>query len=105
MGRRDEDEMAGRDLRLVAIAGSVREAEAAERVLTLADVDYVVRLESYWPGGLMAIFATAARTGAYFYVLAGQHRYCCGLLREAGLRRLVTDPGTRLADATEEGGK
>ena len=94
--------MAGRDLRLVAIAGSVREAEVAERVLTMAEVDYVIRLEAYWPGGLMAIFATAPRTGAYFYVLAGQHRYCGGLLKEAGLRRLITEPDTRLATAAGE---
>lgn len=79
--RRDEEELAGADLRLVYIAGTVAEAETAERVLTQQGADYVLRLDAYRTTSLLG----GEYAGLYVYVPQADHARCRALLEAGGL--------------------
>lgn len=85
--RRDEEELAGADLRLVYIAGSVAEAETAERLLTGGDVDYALRLDAYRTTSLLG----GEYTGLFVYVPRADHARCRAFLEAGGLSDTI-DP-------------
>jgi hypothetical protein len=83
--RRDEEELVGADLRLVYIAGSVAEAEAAERLLTGGDVDYALRLDVYRTTSPLG----GEYGGLYVYVPHADHARCRALLEAGGLPDVI----------------
>lgn len=85
MARCRLEELGHRELRLVYIAGNVRDAGNAERVLTTLGVDYALDLEPFTTG---AIFSRQYM-GLFFYVPIEQHALCMEHLRRHGLTDVV----------------
>jgi uncharacterized membrane protein len=86
MARRTAEELSGTSLSLVYIAGSLVEAEAAERILTGMGIDYALSLEPFASTSLMR---AGEHTGLFVYVPAAQHRSCVDVLERSGLRDTV----------------
>lgn len=86
--RVSDEQMADKDLALVFIAGTSKEARAAERVLTDRQVDYCLGPEEFTRQG---VFLPSQERGLGFCVVTGQAQFCCELLKEAGLRRGVIE--------------
>jgi hypothetical protein len=74
---------------LVFIAGSLREAERAESVLTSAQIDYCFGAESFTQGVL-----SSPRQGVGFYVIEGQAAFARHTLMKARVRSGVIDANT-----------
>lgn len=86
MARRTADELSGTPLSLVYIAGSVGDAEKAERALTEHGVDYVLSLE---PFASTSVMRTGEHVGLFVYVPTAQHRSCREMLERNGLADTV----------------
>jgi hypothetical protein len=80
MSRRDYGALDDTSLVLVFIAGSVREAERAESVLTSAGIDYSLGAEEFVQGIL-----SSPRRGVGFYVIEGQAPFARDELTRARL--------------------
>lgn len=86
------------DFRLVYIAGSVRDAEKAERALTERGVDYVLSLEPFASTSVMLV---GERAGLFVYVPVEQHESCRVLLEQNGLTDTVAlDTGLPVVEKT-----
>lgn len=85
MGRCHVEDLEHRELRLVYIAGNVRDAGDAERVLTTLGVDYALDLDSFTKG---AVFG-GEYVGLFFYVPKEQHAVCMEQLLRQGLSDVV----------------
>ncbi len=83
--RRRAGELDG-PLHLVYIAGTVADAEKAERTLTEQGVDYVLSLESFASTSVMRM---GEHKGLFMYVPAEQHESCRGMLERIGLTDTV----------------
>ena len=66
------------DVSLIHIAGTLRGALKLEKLLTEQGIDYAVETDQYVSG----FFFATEKTGAFFYVLAGQADYCRALLAQ-----------------------
>lgn len=75
--RRPAEFFDDREVALVHIAGTLRGALKLERLLTEHGVDYAVEADHYMGGFLFP----RKRTGAFFYVAAGEAEECRALLR------------------------
>jgi len=73
----------GRDVELVFIAGSVREAQRVEEVLTQQGFEFAVEIEPF-VRYVLEVFPSE-HEGAAFYVLSGRSAYCRRALAAAGL--------------------
>ncbi len=62
--RRDADHFQGEELELIYIAKKLSEAQALERLLTSAELDYAVEADQYFGGFIFQ----QVRMGAFFYV-------------------------------------
>jgi hypothetical protein len=89
MARIEIENFSNKDISRIFIAGSIREAEAAEDILTQNGMDYALSLEPY-----TRMFFGTGREGIAFYVLSGQASYCRELLASKGLFRglIVEEP-------------
>lgn len=85
MARCHLEDLGHRELRLVYIAGNVRDAELAERVLTTLGVDYALDLDSFTTG---AVFGRQY-VGLFIYVPIEQHTVCMEHLRRQGLTDVI----------------
>jgi hypothetical protein len=81
----DQDAFEEKDVSLVFLAANIREAERAERALSDADVDYIVRPQKFIAG---AVFG-GEYDGVGMFVVAGQAPFCRRLLAAAGLAKGV----------------
>ena len=75
------------DLERIYVASTLRLAKRVEEWLTMAGVDYAVKVE---PFGRSLLFGTV-RMGAAFYVPSGQASYCRDQLTAGGLGGGVVD--------------
>lgn len=76
-------------LGLVYIAGTTRDAEAAESTLNGAGVDYAVELEEYRTDSILGTLFGGTYTGLLFHVPVAQHKAAKALLEAEGLRDTV----------------
>ncbi len=88
MSRRTWDAFA-EPLGLVYIAGTTREAEAAESALNGAGIDYAVELEEYRNDSILGSLFGGTYTGLFFHVPVAQHTAAKELLEAEGLRDTV----------------
>ncbi|HSE58043.1 MAG TPA: hypothetical protein VLA99_05015 [Nitrospiraceae bacterium] len=88
MARRTTDWFAA-PLSLVYIAGTSREAEAAEQALTAQGVDYALSLEEYRNESMLGAIFGSVYKGLFFYVPRVYHRPVCEILEAAGLNDTV----------------
>ena len=86
MVRVDSDALSHRELSRVFIAGTLREAQQVEELLTVSGVDYVVQVEPY-----RASLFFGPRYGAAFFVGAEQADYCRFHLNAKGFSRGVLE--------------
>jgi len=93
MGRRTAEELAGTQLSLVYIAGSVLDAEKAERALTEHGIDYTLSLEPFMKASTFGTVFGGTYTGVFFFVQAAQHGFCQDLLASRGLVDTVPPEG------------
>ena len=94
MGRLEREAFAA-ELACVFIAATMREARAAEELLTASGVDYVVDVEE-----IGTTLFGSARHGAAFYVAEGQAAYTGSKLVAAGLGL-----GVLIEDEQRDGGR
>jgi len=89
MGRIEFEDFSDKDVSRIFIAGSIRETETVEEVLTQRGIDYVISLEPY-----TRLFFGTERKGIAFYVLSAQAPYCRKLLESKGLSQglVVEEP-------------
>ena len=80
--RRDPEYFQDQDVELVYIAKKLREALAAEKLLTSAGLDYLVETDQYFGGFIFQ----SVRVGAFFYVLPAVAEQARALLEADGLR-------------------
>jgi hypothetical protein len=85
MPRRTAEELADTPLSLVYIAGNVADAEAAERWLTEAGIDYTLSVEPFRTQS----FLSGEYMGLFLSVSTAQHRTGRDLLRAHGLTDTV----------------
>ena len=85
MGRCHAEDLEHRELRLVYIAGNVRDAGNAERLLTTLGVDYALDLESFTKGALFG----GEYVGLFFYVPTEQYAVCKEYLVRHGMSDVV----------------
>ncbi|MGH7164879.1 MAG: hypothetical protein ACREIS_05060 [Nitrospiraceae bacterium] len=85
MSRRTADELADTPLSLVYIAGNLIDAEAAERWLTEAGIEYTLSVEPFTTRS----FLGGEHMGLFVYVPTAQHRRCRDLLGSHGLSDTV----------------
>jgi hypothetical protein len=90
MARITIDQFSGCDIGPIFVAGSVKEAEAVEQLLTEQSVDYAIAIEPFYQPGL---FFVSQFQGATFYVPTGIAPYCENLLSEKGFRVNRLDKG------------
>ncbi|HEY7677350.1 MAG TPA: hypothetical protein VIG69_09775 [Candidatus Methylomirabilis sp.] len=83
MARVSMEAFEGRDVEPVFIAGSVREAERVEEVLTRLGIEFAVKIEPF-VRYILAVLPSE-HEGAAFYVLSGHSAYCRRALAAAGL--------------------
>jgi len=86
MSRRDRDSLCDKSLALVFMAGSIREAERAEAVLTAAGIDYCLDPEEFTQGILLS-----SRAGVGVHVIEGQAPFARHALGKAGLQSGIVD--------------
>ena len=79
------EEFAGRNPTLVYIAGSVSEAEAAERLLDQQRVDYALSLEPFVTTSLLG----GNYTGLFVYVPFKDYEHCRQCFESEGLMDTV----------------
>lgn len=82
MGRVEITEFAEKPTSRIFIAGNLREAERAEKLLTENDISYAVEIEEFIKPGL---FFGGVMEGVAFYVLSDQRDLCKALFYENGL--------------------
>ena len=89
MGRLEIEYFSDKDISRIFIAGSIKETESAEDILTRNGIDYAISLEPY-----TRLFFGTEREGIAFYVLSGQASYCRKLLASKGLSQglVVEEP-------------
>jgi hypothetical protein len=80
MARVELDDLDGRSLARIYIAGQLTEARQVEDVLTTVGVSYVVTVEP-----VLRTLLGSSRNAAVFSVVADQAGYCVEQLAEAGL--------------------
>ena len=80
MGQIEIENFSDKDVSRIFIAASIKEAEAAEDILTQNGIDYAISLEPY-----TRMFFGTEREGVAFYVLSGQATHCRNLLASRGL--------------------
>ena len=88
MTRVDAEALEHHETERIFVAARLSEAQQVEDVLTLAGVEYLVKVEPF-VAGIFSIFRP--RNGAVFYVSVTQADYCRAKLTEAGLARGVID--------------
>ncbi len=91
MGRVEFENFSDKDISRIFIAGSIRETESAEDILTQNGIDYAISLETY-----TRLFFGTERQGIAFYVFSSQASYCRELLASKGLSQglVVEEPET-----------
>ena len=87
--RHTVDELADTPLSLVYIAGSVADAQLAERVLDERQIDFAVSLETFTTASPL-VFGGEYR-GVFFYVPRFQHQLSRQLLEANGLKDTVDE--------------
>ena len=89
MGQIEIENFSDKDVSRIFIAASIKEAEAAEDILTQNGIDYAISLEPY-----TRMFFGTEREGVAFYVLSGQATHCRNLLASRGLSQglIIEEP-------------
>jgi hypothetical protein len=85
MARIEIENFSDKDISRIFIAGSIKEAESAEDILTQNGIDYAISLEPY-----TRLFFGTERKGIAFYVLSGQASHCRTLFESKGLSSGLT---------------
>jgi hypothetical protein len=83
MARIEFEEFSGSDVSRIFVAANIREAEAAEALLTEHSITYALQIEEFVNSGPLTL--SSAKNGVFFYVLAGQRDFCRQLLLRNGL--------------------
>ena len=76
------EEFSDLDISRIYIAGSAKEADMVEQLLTKNGISYAIEIESYIHIGIMP---SSEHSGVSFYVQSGQSQFCKVLLQENGL--------------------
>ncbi len=77
-------EFSDKETSRIFIAGSLREAERAERLLSTHGVSYAIEIEEFVNPGF---FPSGVMEGVAFYVLSSQRDLCKSLFDENGLSK------------------
>jgi hypothetical protein len=88
MPKRHPDEMQGRDLAPLCIAGNLREAGRIESALDTGGIEYTFEITQYLAG---SGFFGGPRDGVMFLVPAEQHEHCRTLIERAGLSKSLVE--------------
>jgi len=88
MARVEIEEFSAKDISRIFVAGSIREAERAEALLTENAISYAVQIEEFVNPGF---FTGSAKKGVVFYVISGQRDFCRQLLLANGLKTGLID--------------
>jgi len=88
MSRVEIEEFSAKEISRIFVAGSIREAERVEALLTENAISYAVQIEEFLNSGL---FTNSVREGMVFYVLSGQRVFCKQLLLTNGLKTGLID--------------
>jgi hypothetical protein len=89
MGRRTVEELDTTQLKLVYIAGNVRDAQTAEGCLTEMGLDYAVDLEPFTTTSVLG----GVYAGVFIYVPASRHQECRTRLEACGLTDTIDRAG------------
>jgi hypothetical protein len=88
MARVEIEEFSGKDISRLFVAGSIREAERAEVLLSENAISYAVEIEDFINPGF---FSSSIKKGVVFYVLSGQYDFCRSVLLTNGLKSGLVD--------------
>lgn len=80
MTRLQIEDFSDKEISRIFVAVNLKEAEAAESILSAQGTDYAIEIESYVR---LSLFSSEV-SGAVFYVLSAQSAFCRGLLQKAG---------------------
>ncbi len=84
MARVEMTEFSDKETSRIFIAGSLREAERAEQLLSAHGISYAIEIEEFVNPGF---FPSGVMEGVAFYVLSSQRDLCKALFHENGLSR------------------
>ena len=84
MARVEITEFSDKESSLIFIAGKLREAEKAEKLLTENNIPYAIQIEEYFKP---LLFVSRVMKGVAFYVLSEQYDFCKTLFYENGLSK------------------
>ncbi len=90
MARVEITEFSDKESSRIFIAGKLREAERAEKLLTENDIPYAIQIEEFFKP---VLFGSSVMKGVAFYVLTGQYDFCKTLFYENGLSNGWIDQG------------
>lgn len=85
----DRSAFDGKDIEPIFVGLTMKDCTAAERVLDATAIEYAVEVESIDAGPFRS-----RRSGAVFYVVAGQAEFCRQQLHSAGLSLGVIEHGS-----------
>ena len=84
MTRVEITEFSDKESSLIFIAGKLREAEKAEKLLTENNIPYAIQIEEFFKP---IFFGSSVMKGVAFYVLSEQYDFCKTLFYENGLSK------------------